>query len=130
MARIKNAPWPTMVTRTEIFQAPLWDQGEDPPRDVPQMRSSVDAEGSGDHALPSVFPAYMKATIRPAMQTWQVRCARCKRLKWPYLPEKPSETYICRLCLLDSPRQRAARRAAGARKDRQSNAERARGAMR
>ena len=41
---------------------------------------------------------------------WEVRCTVCKKLKWPYLPEKPVN-YVCTLCCggVGAARQGAAR---------------------
>ena len=55
------------------------------------------------------------------MQTYQVRCSRCHRLKWPYLRENPGDSYACHLCLLGSPRQQAARKASRTRRTRQKS---------
>ena len=52
-------------------------------------------------------------------ETWQVRCIRCGKDKWPRLPEKPVD-YVCRLCRIESPRQAAGRKGAEAKRQKAS----------
>lgn len=43
------------------------------------------------------------------MPTFQIRCAECRELEWPTLPERPSR-YVCALCGMLPPEQLRARR--------------------
>ncbi len=39
----------------------------------------------------------MSAHAGHSAHAWEVRCAQCGGLRWPYLPEKP-ERYVCVRC--------------------------------
>lgn len=49
-------------------------------------------------------------------RTWQVKCSRCHRPKWPYQAERPGVDWVCALCLATTPEasERRRRRAAKA----------------
>lgn len=47
------------------------------------------------------------------MPTFEVVCAKCRQKKWPDLPARP-DRYVCALCLMLTPEQRAKRLATGA----------------
>ena len=48
------------------------------------------------------------------MPTYKVRCATCRKEKWPVLPDRPTR-YVCALCLAVGPIEGAKRRETGQR---------------
>ncbi len=65
----------------------------------------------------------MSAHAGHSAHAWEVRCAQCGGLRWPYLPEKP-ERYVCvRCCAGVGAGVREARRQAGRRSAARRNSE-------
>ena len=50
-----------------------------------------------------------------APQMWEVRCAACRELRWPYQVERPGSDWTCARCRA-TPAETQGRRQAGARK--------------
>lgn len=73
----------------------------------------ITAEREGNSAPPRC-PA-CGCTTHSLARTWEVRCATCRRLRYPLRVDPPPEGWECRRCAMTPPEERQRRQEAAAR---------------